>query len=588
MNKYSILKVRKYFRGVIYVLHMMKKTIVFKIAVTLLLFVYPELRGQLSGEVEKSLDSIFSFYNGKPGCAIAVVKNGKTLFQKGYGLANLEYGIPVTTETVFEANAMAKQITAACIFMLEGEGKLNLNSSLQKFFPKFPEYKEGGLTVKNLLYQTSGIRDYLAILYSQNRYYGDKLDNEDVVGLIMNQENLNYKSGSEYAYSNSNYVLLANIIEKVSGQNLKDYAAEKLFIPLGMTNTLFLESPNKIIKNRAIGYQQEGNHFVVNHFFNSCVIGPGGLQSNLEDLIKWSNNLATGAVGGKELITKLITPGMLNSGDPITYAGGLYNQNHYDIEGLSTIRHGGVWAGFRSLYYKFLNQDVAFIILSNNADTNVWVLLDELTPLFVADEIAEAQAEKSVNSNTPLQTVTLSTKEKQKFCGTFHNIVNGELRSIALKNDSLFFKRSLDMPPLHLVPVSKTELVFEIAPEYKFSFGSPNFKNMTITFNAEDPTRFSKYNSYSHSSKELKEYENEYYNKDCDVVYRIVQSDTGLKILVGDKELVSLTSMARDIFREEHFGYIQFLRDTTGNINGFFRQDNTFTNLKFSRIKTSN
>lgn len=566
---------------------MEKRKIRFRILIVGFLFISSISVSQekLSIGFEKKIDSIFNDYSGNPGCAIAVVKNGETLYQKGYGLANLEYGIPVTTETVFDANAMAKQITAVCIFMLEEEGKLNINDPLQKFFPEFPEYTEGAITVKNLLYQTSGIRDYLAILYSQNKYYGDKVDNHDVLKLLMNQQNPNYKPGTEYADSNSNYALLANIIEKVSGQKLPDYAIEKLFNPLNMTNTFFVDSPNKIIKNRAIGYQQDGDNFVINHFFNSSVVGSGGLQSNLEDIVKWNNNLSIGIEGGKDLVTKMITPETLNSGAQSTYAGGLYNQNHYDIAGLPTVRQSGQWAGFRSLYYKFLKQDVTFIILSNNANTNVWGLLDELIPLFLEEEITEAQETASQNNSESLKEVTLRTNQMQKFVGSYYNIFNGNVRHIELRNDSLLYKRSPNASGTELVPVSKTEVIFKVAPQLKFAFDAQDYKTMTLTFNERDPEGFKKYENYAHSKEELKEYELNYYNEDCDVVYQISTYENGLRIVIDNEELVLLTSMARDMFREEHFGYIKFSRDRAGSVNGFMRQDNTFTNLKFHKIE---
>ncbi|MDB4292390.1 beta-lactamase family protein [Maribacter sp.] len=546
-----------------------------------------EAQTKESATIENQIDAIFSTYENKPGCALAVIKNGETLFQKGYGLANLEYENPVTAQTVFDANAVAKQITAACVFLLEEEGKLSLDDPIQKFFPEFPEYDEGSITVKNLIYQSSGLRSYLAILYAQHRYFGDKINNGKVLKLVGNQLNLNFQPGSKSEYSHTNYALLSSIIEKVSGKKMAAYAKEKLFDPLHMTSTFFIDNPNRVIKKRALAYEQEGDDFVRNHFFNSSVIGDGGLETNLEDLVRWNNNLNSAGIGENNLMTKMVTSGTLNSGAATNYAGGVFLQNHYDIEGLPTVRHSGEWAGFRSLYYKFLEQDISFIILSNNANTNVWALLDRLTPLFLEDEIATAQAAAPMNKASKLKAVRLSTNEKRKFDGSYYNMVNGNVRSIALRNDTLFYKRSPNAPGTHLFAVSRSALVFKIAPELKLSFNPQNFKTITLTFNEQNPETFQKYEKYDHSKEELKEYEKEYYNKDCEVVYQIAATDTGLSIFVADEELVSLTSMGRDMFREEHFGYIKFNRDDSGNIDGFSRQDNTFTNLKFHRIKTS-
>ena len=317
--------------------------------------------------VENQIDSIFMGYQDQPGCAVAVIRNGETLFQKGYGLANMSLEVPVTPQTVFDANAFAKQVTAACIFLLEEEGELSLTDPIQKFFPDFPTYEEGSITVQNLLYQTSGLRSYLAILYSQNRYFGDRMNNKDILKLVANQKNLNLEPGSRNDLSNSNYVLLASIVEQVSKKPMAQYAKEKFFDPLNMRNTFFRDNPNKVVKNEALAYQQAGEEFILNHYFNPSVVGDGGLQSSLEDLIKWTNNLRSGMVGGKGLIEKMNMPGSLNSGEATNYAGGVFLRDHYDIAGLPSARHSGEWAGFRSLFYKFLNLDATFIILSNNA-----------------------------------------------------------------------------------------------------------------------------------------------------------------------------------------------------------------------------
>lgn len=537
---------------------------------------------KVSEQVEQQIDSIFAHYKGQPGCAIAVVKNGETLFQKGYGLANLSHEIPISTKTIFDATALAKQITAACIFILEKEGKLNLDDPIQKFIPEFPTYQEGRITIKNLLYQNSGLRSYLAILYTQNKYFGDRIDNENVLELVANQKNLNLKPGERNDLSNSNYVLLANVVEKASGKSMALYAKEKLLDPLNMVHTFFRDNPNKVIKNQARAYHQEGKEYHLHEFSNHAVIGDGGLQSSLEDLVVWTQNLSTGVVGGKELVSKLVMPGKLNSGVQTNYAGGVFLQNHYDIEGLPSARHSGEWAGFRSLHYRFLNSDVTFIILSNNASTNVWRLLDLLTPHFVAGEIAKAQESASSNNNPPPKEVNLSIAQKENFQGSYYNTINGNIRSIEVNNGTILYKRTPNAPGTPLVPKSETELFFQVAPHIQLSYGSKNFNDMILTINNRDPAPFQRYEEHVHSKEELMTFENSYYNEDCKVVYQILADENGLKIMIDGEELVSLTSMTRDMFRDEHFGYITFHRDSSGKIRSFSRTDNTFTNLIFN------
>jgi len=547
---------------VTYTKHALK---IFCLLVLLPVIVHTQVK--VSAAVEHQIDSIFRSYENIPGCAIAVIKNGKTLLQKGYGLANLEY--------------VAKQITAACVFLLEKEGKLNLDDPIQKFLPEFPQYEEGKLAIHHLTYQTSGIRSYLAILYSQNKYFGDQIDNEEAFKLIKKQRNLNYGPGTRQDLSNSNYVLLAEIIRKVSGKSLADYAQEKLFDPLEMNNSIFLENPNTLITNRAIAYQGSEEGFSINHFFNPSVVGDGGFYCTLEDAIKWSKNLSSGMVGGKNLITEMITPGTLSSGSQTMYGGGLFRQNHYDIQGLPTVRHSGQWAGFQSLYYQFLNEDTSFIILSNNSNTNVWGLLDQLTPFFLGDEIARAQnAITSTDTSNSLQEIELSEKEKQEFAGDFYDVINGNLRNIRLENGRLLYRPQPDRPGSPLLVVAPKELVFEAAPFIRLTYGK-YFNDMALTINDQQPTHFKRYQNQTYKEGELMAYEKSFYNKDLDVVYQVKSVENQLQILINGEELVALSPFSKDMFRDEHFGYITFHRDSTGKIKSFSRTDNTFENLVF-------
>jgi hypothetical protein len=245
------------------------------------------------------------------------------------------------------------------------------------------------------------------------------------------------------------------------------------------------------------------------------------------------------------------------------------------------VRHSGEWAGFRSLFYKFLNQDTSFIILSNNATTNVWGVLDQLTPLFLADEIAEAELLAASNRvSYEVKKIKLKNKEKQRFSGNFYNKINGNLRAIELTDGNLFYKRDPNAPGSPLSAISANELIFEALPFIKLSFGETP-KTMIFTINDQDPIPFERYQNFVYEQRDLKEFDNKYYNKDLDVTYQIKSNEDQLQILIKGKELVVLTPFAKDMFRDEHFGYIRFHRDENGKIKSFARTDNTFSHLVF-------
>ncbi|MGB1033207.1 MAG: serine hydrolase domain-containing protein, partial [Flavobacteriales bacterium] len=212
-------------------------------------------------EESEAIDAIFEEWNktDAPGCGLGIIKDGKMIYGRGYGMANLEYDIPNSNNSVFRIGSTSKQFTAACIVLLAEKGKLNLDDKLNTFFPEFPEYAKK-ISVRHLLNHTSGVRDYLTISYlkgyTDDEYYTD----EDLMKWLVNQDDLNFEPGEEFLYSNSGYWLLGQIVEKVSEKNMADYAKDELFTPLGMNNTHFHNNHNEIVKNRASGYTPTGEN----------------------------------------------------------------------------------------------------------------------------------------------------------------------------------------------------------------------------------------------------------------------------------------------------------------------------------------
>ncbi|MFD2587457.1 serine hydrolase domain-containing protein [Croceitalea marina] len=566
---------------------MMKKNFKRYISIIAIIMVSPMMiygQTKVSQELEQQIDSIFSTFKEQPGCAIAVAKNGKTLFQKGYGLANMSYNIPVTTETIFDVASNSKQFTAACIFLLEQEGKLEINDPIQKYLPEIPNYPQGDITIKNLIHHTSGVRSYLATLHSKNTFWGDSFNNEDAIKILARHKGLNFPTGTRYYYSNTNYALLASIVEKVSGQSLAEYAKNHLFKPLGMEHTFFKEKRDTIIKNVAIGYELNGESFTENHNYNATVVGDGGLHTNLQDFVRWSDNLKTGKVGGEQFIKRMITPGKLNNGEEISYAGGLFYENHYDIDGLPRVAHSGSWAGFRSLFYKFLNHDTSIILLSNNANTNVWQLLDQIVPLFLNEEITQARQGISANSGHEMEPLTLTNNQKKKFISKYYSTLNGYLREISLEDNRLVYKRP-GANPVPLVAIAPNVLIYEHTARVKFLFDKNSFNSFVVTINDQEPMPYQKYIEHTYKQSDLKQFENNYYNEDVDEFFQIVAVENELQVLVKGAEIFRLQGIAEDIFTSEHSGYIHFERNQNNTITGFTRYDDHLYNLKHTIVK---
>ncbi|MEO1451976.1 MAG: serine hydrolase domain-containing protein, partial [Bacteroidota bacterium] len=394
------------------------------------------------------------------------------LYQQAYGIANLEEAIPIGPETVFDIASVSKQFTAACIFLLEQQGKLSLEAPIQTYLPEIPRYPGQEIKVRHLLYHTSGLREYLRLLYIKGLSWNLPFTHADGLALLSEQKGLNFDPGSRFSYSNTGYMLLASIVERVSGQTFAKFAQYHLFDPLGMHKTFVRDQPDEMTRHQAIGYSPQGDSFVVAHYDQATVVGEGGVHTTVEDIFKWSENFKHQRVGGKDLQAAMLRLGYLDTGQETEYAGGLFLGDYRSLPGLPTIGHDGSWAGFRSLFFKFPEQDLTFVILSNNANTNVWALLNQMVPLFLENELVAARSRLLPESNSEPpegQTFAVNVQELFAYVGPYFNPVEGYTRRISLQNDTLVYTRSNGMET-KLIPVAPQTFAFLGMPFVQLRF----------------------------------------------------------------------------------------------------------------------
>lgn len=362
----------------------------------LLVFAGNPVYGQTNDNaIDKQIDRLFSNYNqATPGVAVAVVQNGKIIFKKGYGAANLECDIPITTKTVFQIASVSKQFTAFSIYLLEKQGKISLEDDVRKYVPEVPDF---GKTVrlKHLLAHTSGIKDQAALQSLAGWRGGDVTTTQDVLRLISRQKELNFEPGSRYLYSNSGYTLLAEIVKRVSGESFAGFTRKNIFVPLGMTDTQFYDDFERIVKNRADSYELTNGTYKKKVLSNSAD-GASNLYTTVEDMAKWVLNFENPKVGDAELIKRFNEASLLNNGERVVWgiADGepgyhAKGQIHWNYRGLHLMSHGGHAAAFRSFLGRFPEKRLAVIALSNdehylNFDTSIKIaefyLKDDLKP----------------------------------------------------------------------------------------------------------------------------------------------------------------------------------------------------------------
>ncbi len=280
----------------------------------------------------KQIDAVFENWSkpATPGAAVAVVEHGKIVFEKGYGIANLEYDIPITPDTIFHVASVSKQFTAMAVVLLELDGKLSIDEDVHKYLPELPEYGHK-ITLRNLLQHTSGIRDQWQTLATSGWSLEDVITQDQILRMLFRQTELNFPPGSKHLCSNSGFTLLAEIVRRVSCKRMPDFCEERIFRPLGMTRTHFHIDLHSVVHGRAYSYFQEKGGYR-NAPLNYANAGATSLFTTAGDLARWLDNFRSHKVGGAAGVARLQELGV---------ALGSYR-------GLRTISHGGADAGFRS------------------------------------------------------------------------------------------------------------------------------------------------------------------------------------------------------------------------------------------------
>jgi CubicO group peptidase (beta-lactamase class C family) len=302
--------------------------------------------------LQAKVDQVFERWNHSdtPGCAVGVAVNGEPVLIRAYGMANLEYGIRIRPDTIFESGSVAKQFTAAAIALLVQEGKLSIDDAVRLTLPEVPDFGPPVL-IRHFLNHTSGLRSQWPLLSLSGRETGLAVHTiDEILELVARMKELNFKPGDEYLYNNTGYTLLGVIVKRVSGKSLAEFSQERLFKPLGMTRTQWRDDFTKVVPDRAMAYRQnrDGGFSTSMPFTN--VYGNGGLLTTVGDLLLWNENLDTPRVGGEALVDQLQTRGRLNDGSEIEYAQGLVVTTY---RGVREVSHGGSTAGYQTFLARF-------------------------------------------------------------------------------------------------------------------------------------------------------------------------------------------------------------------------------------------
>jgi CubicO group peptidase (beta-lactamase class C family) len=347
------------------------------------------LQAQAPDARSAKVDSIFAHMDRTttPGCAVGAVQNGRFIHRRGYGMADLERGVPINTETVFYSGSVSKQFTAMSIALLARDGKLSLDDPARKYIPEIPE-SGAGITIRQMVHHMSGLREKWDLFLLRGLPEGYLVTQNDVLEVLKKQRDLNFEPGTDQLYNNTAYDMLATIVQRASGKSIRDYAAEKIFAPLGMQRSQYVDDWTLLVPGRAAGHSVQ-NGKVSLAAAHVETVGSGSVYTTVEDLARWDESFYTGQLGGDDLLRLVQTPGKFNNGTvgPMNYAFGLMVDTW---RGLRRVHHGGALAGFRSEIMRFPDQHFSALVMCNLAQVNPQALAERIAEVYLADKLAPA------------------------------------------------------------------------------------------------------------------------------------------------------------------------------------------------------
>lgn len=527
----------------------------------------------------EKVDELFTIWdnNYSPGAAVAIVKDGKIIYKKGYGIANLEYDIPITPSSVFHIASVSKQFTVFSILLLEKEGKLSLDDDIRKYIPEVPNFGKT-ITLRHLATHTSGLRDQWELLMLAGWRFDDVITKEHILKMVSKQKELNFNPGEEFTYCNTGFTLLAEVVARVSGKTFAEFTKTRIFDPLQMTSTLFYDDHEKNVKNRAYSYYSDNNGYKKS-VLNYANVGATSLFTTVEDLSRWANNFSSLKIGDQTIIDKMNTPAVLNNGKTF---GGALGQFVGKYKGLNEIQHGGADAGYRSYLTRFPDQKMDIIVLSNLAEFNPVRIAHQIADIYLGDQFIktvepEIKAEEKINPG-----ITIDDAIIKSYVGNYQ-LQPGVVMNVSEK-DGLLSGQITGQPAFKLSPLSNKE--FEVAAVgAKITFVSGNDAAITalqINQNGQT-TEALRITPFDKANVKLSDYEGRFYSEELTTEYVLVTVNGKLTVTHYRLEDFELIPDTKDKFSSQR-GTIDFIKDANNVIIGFKISTGRVNNLWFKKL----
>ncbi|MEJ2585857.1 MAG: serine hydrolase [Robiginitalea sp.] len=539
------------------------------------LFVLFPLFAQIDSVQIQEIDSLFIRWNrpNHPGGAIGVVKDGKTIFSRAYGLASLEYLVPNSTGTIFNTGSVSKQFTAMGIVRLEEQGMLSFDDEIHKYIPELPDF-EHPITIRQMLHHTSGLRSLHALFALAGWRDDDARTNEDLNRIILKQQDLNFEPGAEYLYCNTGYMLMVNIIEKVTGVSFPGWMQEQIFIPLGMVHTYVEDQYDRVVPDNATSYYGREEFDRAVEYWG--YVGSGNMHSTTADLLKWLSNFRSPQKGWASAFRTLQTLDPLNDGTPNEYAFGVVVDEHL---GKKRIRHGGAIGGFRAFIAAYPEAGLDIAVLTNFSAGN---------PGGNADRIAEivlGKPDGDKSESGPPAAIQLKQEDLSVLEGAYWNNREKYLRKIYLKSDTLRYWRSENSESA-LVPVDKdTFKMLGAGDAVRVTFEPLEVgQRMKFMENGMVTAIFDMVEDTENSEGQLPEYTGAYYSPEIENTYTVTLQAGALQLYHPRHGDIPLKRLFPDVYSGEWpVGTVEFQRNPAGRVTGILISNGRVRNAWFEK-----
>lgn len=522
------------------------------------------------------LDSVFAAYQGtdRPGCAVAVSRNGELLAARGYGMADLAQGLAITPNSVFHIASVSKQFTGLSLVLLAASGRISLDDDIRKYLPEIPSYGPT-ITIRHLLTHTSGIRDQWGLLMMAGWRLGEDLVTErDVLEVLSRQQGLNFPPGTDWLYNNSGFTLAAVIVRRVTGQTLRQYANDRLFRPLGMSHTHFHDDNSMVVPGRTRGYgmwQGAWHEFVPTY----STVGATSLFTTVLDLVQWHRELDEGMVGGRGAIEELERPTVLQSADTLRYALGI---SHGQYRGQPTVSHDGGDAGYRTHLLHFPAIRAGVTVLCNLNEANSTQLGEATADAFFSADLAPVRFQGDSLAGGALAQAT----------GLYWSEQAAEEARVVLANNRLTWLAGSDSTPLNRL----TERRYHLGQGGSTLEVLVNGELRLVTENGES-IRYFKAAEWTGTRADRAALAGRYTSEELGVTWTVRLAGDSLMLERRKFEPIRLTPIMKDTYRAVDWitpvawalpYIIQADRDKAGRVTGIVVGSGRVRRLRFTRV----